>query len=418
MNLTIRELKENEIEDLIRLRNNVYPRFRSHFKDMEKSVEWFKKFLEKDHIRIFGAYTEEENNLAGTMTLFDFDINFRGKIIKTGGIGGVGVDFEYKKRHICRDLIDFSLKYFMDKGIMSSVLHPFRTDFYKKMGYGLLSPYYRYKLKNSRMPKSKDAHKVRLLSEEDADRIERCFDNHFKTTHGEIGRKPGWGEKNLKNEDNAIFGYEKSGELEGYIICNIINAHPDNFLLHDLSSDELIYTTPESLRALLGLLRNQSDQFEHTIIHTQDDAFFYLFDNPVDDSHEIFPHANHQYVRGSTGLMFRVLDSKQFINNYNNNPDEVEDGLICSFFIEDPFIEANNDEIVLNIGKGNFCLSDKKPEMSVKVSVADFSSMLFGAVNLERLVTLGLAECNDSSRLKEISDRLAVSTPPAYHMKF
>jgi len=50
--------------------------------------------------------------------------------------------------------------------------------------------------------------------------------------------------------------------------------------------------------------------------------------------------------------------------------------------------------------------------------VANFSSMIFGAVTLKRLVTLGLAECNDSSRLKAISDRLAVSTPPAYHMKF
>src|SRR6056297_179043 len=156
MNCHFREIKENEIMDFLHIRNHVYPAFAGTPQDTEKSAERYRKFFAKDMVTPIGAFSEDEK-LTGIMILFDFTINFRGKQIRTGGIGGVGVDLVYKKRHICRDMIEFGLEHFMDQGIYSSVLHPFRVDFYKNMGFGLLTPFYRYRIPTGRIAKSETA---------------------------------------------------------------------------------------------------------------------------------------------------------------------------------------------------------------------------------------------------------------------
>src|SRR6056297_79024 len=186
-----RELKENEIMDFLRIRNHVYPAFAGTPQEMEKSAERYTKFFAKDTVTPIGAFSENET-LTGIMILFDFTMNFRGKAIRTGGIGGVGVDLVYKKQHICRDMIAFGLRRFMNQGIYSSVLHPFRVDFYKNMGFGLLTPFYRYCLPTDRIEKNDLSRQVTFLNEDDVSDIERCYQRHFERTNGEIQRNPNW----------------------------------------------------------------------------------------------------------------------------------------------------------------------------------------------------------------------------------
>ena len=417
MNYHFRELKENEIMDFLHIRNHVYPAFAGTPQDAEKSAERYKRFFSKDTVTPIGAYSDDEK-LLGIMILFDFTINFRGKTIRTGGIGGVGVDLVYKKRHICRDMIAFGLRRFMDQGIYSSVLHPFRVDFYKKMGFGLLTPFYRYCLPTDRIEKNELYKHVSFLNENDVKDIAECYQNHFERTNGEIQRNPEWPKAMLNIHNNIVVGYRENGQLVAYSICSPLKLSDDNFLRHDLKVHEFITLNTTGRKALLSFLRTQADQFENIRFYTQDNTFYQQFDNPADNTKAIFPHANHSMAYASTGLMFRILDTKSFINQLSEEKNDQDNGIICLFDINEPFLKGQKQQIKLKITKSGIFSSEEDKELTIKISMPDFSSMLFGAVSLKKLTNYGLADCSNDGLMKKASELLAKCEKPVYHAEF
>src|SRR6056297_149237 len=328
MNCHFREIKENEIMDFLHIRNHVYPAFAGTPQDTEKSAERYRKFFAKDVVTPIGAFSETEK-LLGIMILFDFTINFRGKAIRTGGIGGVGVDLVYKKRHICRDMIAFGLRFFMDRGIYSSVLHPFRVHFYKKMGFGLLTPFYKYRLPTEKIERNNLSKQVTFLNEDDIQVIAECYQEHFKRTNGEIKRIPEWPKAMLNNHTNIVVGYRENGKLMAYAICSPLKLSEENFLRHDLKVHEFITLNTAGRKAILGFLRTQADQFENIRFYSQDDTFYHQFNNPADAKKALFPHANHSMASVSTGLMFRILDTKGFAEQLKIENKSQDQGITC-----------------------------------------------------------------------------------------
>ncbi|MFP4461964.1 MAG: enhanced intracellular survival protein Eis [Thermotogota bacterium] len=416
MNLNFRKLQENETIDFLNIRNRVYPAFSTTPQEAEKNIERYKNFFAKDTVTPIGAYSQDQK-LMGTMILYDFLINFRGQEIRTGGIGGVGVDLIYKKRHICRDMIQFGLQWFMDRGIYSSILHPFRVDFYKKMGYGVLTPFYKYRIPTDRIKRYELAKKVIFLDENNIKDIAICYNEHFKRTNGEIKRPPQWPKTMLNNHSNIVVGYREKGKLFAYAICTPLKLSEDNFLRHDLKVHEFITLSTNGRKALMGFLRNQADQFENIRFYSQDDTFYQQFDNPGDDTKALFPHVNHSMAYVSTGLMFRVLDTKRFVEQLSSETNKQDDGIVCLFEIKEPFLKEQQ-QIKLKITETDISSSEEKENLKVKLSMADFSSMLFGAVPMKKLVTYGLAECSDDALMKKASEMLTKCEKPVYHAEF
>ena len=417
MNCHFREIKENEIMDFLHIRNHVYPAFAGTPQDTEKSAERYRKFFAKDVVTPIGAFSETEK-LLGIMILFDFTINFRGKAIRTGGIGGVGVDLVYKKRHICRDMIAFGLRFFMDRGIYSSVLHPFRVDFYKKMGFGLLTPFYKYRLPTEKIERNNLSKQVTFLNEDDIQDIAECYQEHFKRTNGEIKRIPEWPKAMLNNHTNIVVGYRENGKLMAYAICTPLKLSEENFLRHDLKVHEFITLNTAGRKAILGFLRTQADQFENIRFYTQDDTFYQQFDNPSDESKGLFPHANHAMAYASTGLMFRILETKGFIDQLSEDQNNHDNGIVCLFEISEPFLRDQKQSIKLKITESGIYSSEEDEDLTIKLSMADFSSMLFGAIPIKKLVNYGLAECSDDKLMQKVSDLLSKCEKPAYHAEF
>lgn len=416
MTYHFREIKENEIMDFLHMRNHVYPAFAGTPQDAEKSAERYKKFFAKDTVTPIGAYSDDEK-LLGIMILFDFTMNFRGKAIRTGGIGGVGVDLVYKKRHICRDMIAFGLQRFMDQGIYSSILHPFRVDFYKKMGFGLLTPIYRYCLPTDRIERNENSKQVTFLNEDDIKDIAECYQRYFERTNGEIKRNREWPKAMLNNHTNIVVGYRENNKLMAYAICSPFKLSDENFLRHDLKVHEFITLNTAGRKALLGFLRTQADQFENIRFYTQDDTFYQQFDNPADNTKAIFPHANHAMAYASTGLMFRVLDTKGFVNQISEEKHNNEEGIVCLFDINEPFLNAKQ-LIKLKITESGIYSSEEDADLTIKLSMANFSSMLFGAVAMKKLVTYGLVDCSDNTLMKRVSELLTKCEKPVYHAEF
>jgi len=417
MNYHFRELKETEIKDFLHIRNRVYPTFAGTVEDIEKSIDRYKKIFSKDIVTPIGAFSENEK-LLGTMILYDFTINFRGQAIRTGGIGGVGVDLVYKKRHICRDMMHFGLQRFMKQGIHSSILHPFRVDFYKKMGYGLLTPFHNYPIPTERIENCELAKQVTFLNEVDIKDISECYDIHFTRTNGEIKRNPQWPNAMLNNHTNIVVGYRENGKLIAYAICSPVKLSDDNFLRHDLKINEFITLNTAGRKAIMGFLRTQADQFENIRFYSQDDTFYHQFNNPADAKKALFPHANHSMASVSTGLMFRILDTKGFAEQLKIENKSQDQGITCLFDIHEPFLKGINQKIKLTITENAITPCEEKENIAIKLSMANFSSMLFAAVPLKKLANYGLAESSDETLMKKVSEYLSNCEKPIYHAEF
>ncbi len=417
MNVTFKELRENEIVDFIRLRNHVYPAFTAVTQDMAHTVERYRQFFAKETVTPIGAYSEDQK-LLGVMILFDFIINYRGRFVKTGGIGGVGVDLAYKKQHICRDMIQYGLRHFLKKEVYSSVLHPFRVDFYKKMGFGLLSPFYRYRMPTQRIPQGDLSNTCVFLNETDIQAIAECYDEHFRITNGEIKRNMDWPKAMLKNQNNIVVGYKEGEKLMAYAICTPVKLSDDNFLRHDLKVNEMITLNRVGRKAIMGFLRNQADQFENVVFVTQDDTFYQPFDNPADDSKALFPFANHAMAGASTGLMFRILDTNAFFSPLQAQSHHKEGAIVCLFEIAEPFIKGKNQSFKLSVGENGFHQTTQEEQLRIKLSIPDFSAMAFGAVPLKKLVEYGLAESTDNSLMQVVSRYFSDCEKPSYHVDF
>jgi predicted acetyltransferase len=419
MNYHFRKIRQNEVIEYIKLKGRVYPRFATPQKDMEKTVRMYMRMLDDDKVFPIGVFDENET-LVGRILIFDYLMNFRGREMRMGGIGGVGIDLPNKKQHICRDMMKFSLNFLQDTGITCSGLHPFRPDFYKNMGYGILTPFYRYHINTARIKNYAESLDVTWLKDDEKDirDMAMCFNEFYKKTNGEIKRRPTWPMNQMQNEKNFIIGYRKDDTLAAYAICNPIETGKDNFMQYDLNVDEFISLSLEGTKAILGFLRNQADQFDNIVMYTQDETFYHLFDDPSDIRRCILPHANHSFATASTGLMFRVLNPKEFVKTYSQMREIKGEGITCTFEIDEPFLDHEDTTITLKITEDDFCLSEDESADIIKISMADFSSMLFGSVSLEHLARYGLIEYDNAEQMKKCSRYLMNCEKPKYHAKF
>jgi predicted acetyltransferase len=417
MKYHFRELKHEELIEFLKLGDRVYPRFALPPDEKEKVAKRYKEMIDEGRMAAIVALDENEK-IVGRLLLINYLMNFRGKMVKMGGIGGVGVDLPNKKQHVCRDMIKFSLNFLLEKGINCSALYPFRADFYKKMGYGLLTPFYKYRLPTDRFRKNERSPEVKYLSEVDSNDMAELYDEHFRKTNGETDRRKQWAEKVFKDGKNIIVGYRKEGKLVSYAICKASNIGEDNFMRYDLSVREFVSVSPEGSSAIMGFFRNQLDQFESVEIHTQDEDFYYNFDNPADVNRILLPNANHSFSEGRTGMMFRILDIEKFFGEVSEDQKNEGDSVICTFNVDEPFLAKKKYRLTLEVSENGIKKTDSKGDLEVDVSMEDFSPMIFGAVSLEKLYEYDLIKCSDVDLMRKCSKYLSSCEKPTYHANF
>src|SRR5665213_2754783 len=83
--------------------------------------------------------------LVGAMRLYDFTMNVHGRDGLAGGVGAVAVSRAHKRQGIARAMIAWYLDTYRRRGAPFAILHPFRLDFYRALGFGYGTPVHRYR---------------------------------------------------------------------------------------------------------------------------------------------------------------------------------------------------------------------------------------------------------------------------------
>jgi len=409
---TIKRLSEQHYPDLVLIEAEAYPGMKIvSAEDRAAAVGRLAKSLEDKRRTWYGAF--REGKLVGAMETFDFVMNVHGTRIPAGGVGGVAVDLMHKKEHVARDMMVFYLDHYYKKGAPMAVLWPFHSEFYRKMGFGLGARMYQYRVKTSSLPQGESKKHVRYLTQDDIRAINDCHNRLVKRRTGMIEEtETGWQHLLTNYKNIRLAGYDDNGVIRGYLVYRFQLNNPRNFLDNDLSVIQTVYETPEVLSELLTFLRAQLDQVKQVIFHTPEEEFYYLLDDPYNDSGNLISPTYQESHTAGVGIMYRVLNSRKLFELLGNHS---FGGVTIRLrlTVRDSFFPENSGSLILHVVNGQVSIADGGEfDVEISLEIAEFSSMFMGAVGFRSLMTYQFAEISDQSYADTVHRMFATADKP------
>ncbi len=375
----------------------------------QRFVDGLRRADRDPDVHLWGAY--RDGALVGAMRLFDFSMRIHEAEGLVGGVGMVAVDLLHKKRGVARDLLGAYLAHYRERGATMAILHPFRPDFYRRMGFGYGTKMNQYRLRPADLPHGGARERVRALGVADTDALTACYDRVQARTNGLLRKLKGSVGALLAAPDVRAVGYEEDGVLRGYLAFGFRDGRTS--MIHELHIRELIYETPEALAGLLAFLQSQADQFATIVFNTQDEGFHFLPADPRNGTEGVlFPPAYHETNTQGVGIMYRVLDMPGIFALLR---DHDFGGQSCTLqvTIRDSFFPPNNGVTTIRFTNGAARVTaDAAHDIAIALDVADFSSLLIGAVRFHTLLDYGLATLGDRAHARTVERLFAADRPP------
>ncbi|MBL0389065.1 GNAT family N-acetyltransferase [Tumebacillus sp. ITR2] len=385
-----------------------------------------KRHAEFEEYHLYGYFRDGE--MLGGMAMHDFQMSWFGEtVLPAGGVGMVAVDLLHKKERIAYDLLQFYLNHFREQGASMALLYPFRPDFYKKMGFGLGTKLNRYEVSPGTLPQGPSKDRVVYLNaEQHQESLRACYDRFARSRHGLMLRTDDEASRLFPAGSQLVrMGVQDGDELRGYMVFYYEKVEESNFILHNLVVREFVYETPDAMLEMMTFLRSQSDQFHRVVFLTQDEEFHHLLEDPRYGTNRMLAPVYHESNTQGVGIMYRILnlpDTLQKLHAHNFG------GQTCAFHlnVEDSFMNEQT-HLQLRIEKGTLTVvehthtslnssnaggpvadagtiaastgfnSESVP--TLRLSIADFSSLLMGTATLKSLYRYGSAQLSDISIL-------------------
>ena len=410
---TIRQLNEDDFETLFSQQSRAYPTFfRAGGDQLARIREAVKKSLSRPGVTWYGLF--EDKRLAGSMRLHDYTVNFRGTPVASGGVGGVAVDLVDKKKQLAKRLMEFYIDHYLASDAPFGLLWPFRPDFYRRMGFGYGGRVYRYTVSPDALPDSELRSQVRTLSGNDLTALADCYHRYAATVTGTVLEREQACPKFIADavEQERVVGYESDNRLDGFLIYQFGEKEKANFLQYDLLVTRLVYTTSASLAGLAGFLRAQADQVRSVILDIPDDSLHYFLADPRDAARELVAPVTHVTGKVGLGIMYRVLDVRRFFAAVGKASYGAQ-SVNIRFDIADSFVPGNAGTytVAFSNGRANL-IADEHAQVRIGLDIADFTSLILGAVTLEQLVVYRRATVSNEATISDIDSLFRVSHQP------
>ncbi len=230
--------------------------------------------LEDAHIFIRRAGNEnirllcEDGAVSGGLIVLKCGQWFGGRCVPTAAIVAVATAPHRRGFGVASKLMNAMLREMRDDSVPISTLYPATVAYYRKLGYGLAGGRFQVRLPASALPHPDRALPIRPMVEEDADRIERFYDQWAQWNHGNLRRHSyHWARvRSPRGKDARGFVIERDGNIEGYLYC--LQERPED--AHDvtLKVTDFAATTPQASRRILDFLADHRSMVAEVILHT------------------------------------------------------------------------------------------------------------------------------------------------------
>jgi len=338
---------------------------------------------------------ELDGALVASLVLYPFHAYVRGERLALTGIGSVAVSPEHRRRGIADALLRSTLGEMRARGDAWSMLYPFRGEFYRRFGWGLVETPTLLSLPPALLPASNEAHHVRRMRTADRPLIQALYEKVVQQRgHWALARRPAWWERRLWGYEGEWLVHERApGDVDGYVQLQVDSSDGPWKLV--ITVNELVAATPEAHRGLVGYLSTQRDQAVEVVMATAADA---AWATELADAANLRGEMKLGVLRSAGhagyGAMLRVLDVKAALETLPVDPDARGDVVLE---VRDATLPANAGPWRVTAREGGLEVraegdanATKTPRLACSADV--LASLVAGSLSPVRAVETGLLE--------------------------
>ncbi len=415
MTLRINKLSKKNYEATYRILGNSYPDMKI---PKDRAFEWFDRINDPNESRcLWGGFLQGQQ--VSVFVTNDFTMNFRGQMLSAGGIGMVAVDLLHKKEKICKQMIEFYESYYEEKDTYLLVLYPFRPDFYHKMGFGMGTCLHTYCLEPKYFPKYKKTHALTFADMSNLSEITDFYNQITKSQHGAMYRREGEFEGWLRNPQLKCIIYKEDNEIQGYMFFSFRERNPHDKGSFDMIVKEIFFQSVDVWKQFSTFFNSQSDQIKRIEITTYDTDFYHYISNPVSESKESYQLIRHNIAYEKSGLMYKISNPLKFMESLEENAFENNEVIIRLILTNELFPKKEKYILTYNLENSKFVINEtKRVDVSIKMNLAQFSSILMGALSFSSAYKHGLIDIDNKKYIDCVDKLFRTNNKPVGYNEF
>ncbi len=335
----------------------------------------------------------DRDKLVSQVAVYPFQVRIFNKTYDMAGLTGVGTFPEYSNQGLMHKLLYQALEKMKEKNQSISYLYPYSIPYYRRKGWEIISDKIIFEVKDYQLPKNKqvpgEVERVGIES----DVVKKAYERFALQTHGAMLRHElAWNEYWLWDLDDlmAAVYYNDDGQPDGYVLYWIAD---EIFHIKDM-----IFVNEEARSGLWNFISAHFSMISKVVgnIHTDEPLAFLLEDADIKEI--ISPY-----------YMARIVDLKQFIDQYPFKPDPRERE--WTFTLDDPLLSWNQGTFTLRIspeGKGEVVRTTERT--SGRIDIQTMTTMLLGYKRPDYLHKIGRISCSPET-VDMLEDAIEQQTP-------
>ena len=348
---------------------------------------------------------ERGGRIVGHGFLFPMKAWFGGAEVSVGGVASVGVAPDARRSRVGRALLEGMLARMRSRGMVVSMLYPFKHDFYRKLGWGLVGEMRRYRFRPDALPLFDERERVLEGRPDRLDVVRECYEGFARMRNGLIHRSEAvWGSLVRSETVRLARVPDAGGELEGYCLYRFVT---DPLLSNqEIEVLELVATTASARFALWGFLSGQRDQVRRIQMSVPpDEPLHVLLKEPRSPVEEPIRGLTFASADLAVGLMLRVVDPVRALEGRGWS----SDGEVVIDCPDRIVGDAGRLCAVVRGGKAQVSAEGSGPVLSTDPST--FAQIWSGYLAPSRAVYYGIARVDPESATVGL-DRLFSLPPP------
>lgn len=343
----------------------------------------------------------DEGEAVAALTIFERLMSLNGGDLAAGLVAAVGVPPEQRRRGYAQELMTGLLDELYQQRLPISLLYPFSTAFYRRLGYGLANMNWFLDIPPRELPDDPERLSVRRATPSDHRAIRTCYERaRRQPKHNGWLKRTEWEWQNrVWKPDRETVVYVADGTIEGYLIYTLI-ADWDRGL-NPVKVIEWVTTSGAAWRGLVGFLAALGEQATVVSYNApQDTPLLLALREPYS---EMGGHAEFVYVQAArlvVGFMLRVIHLPTALRGRHYPP-----AVTASFVlrVDDAQLPGNSEPVHVHITNGAASVAPasgpfgRGQSATVETDIATFSQLFAGFISAEQARTLGRLQADDET---------------------
>lgn len=338
--------------------------------------------------------------LVSVCMLYYPDVNLFGEFTTIGGLGGVATPPEHRREGHVRTLLRHALEEYRENGVQIVALWPFSTPFYRGLGWGTAHKYTRYEIPPEQLTFARDSRasdgnvrgEIRRLRPDDWERLRPVESESGANVSLAMRRsREWWRERTLADwggsEQPYIYGYERDGELCGYVLYTVRKEESARVL----RVTDIAYVDGGAYFSLLAFLSNHDSQVKTIELRRPEGS--YLLDYVPD------PETVDCAIE--SGPMVRLTDVTTALEQF---PWPGGFDIEFTLGVTDPLLDRNDGLFEVNVSDGRATVSEDRGGADATVDTATLSQLYVGTYDVEGAERFGSLAVEDTSIRRSLSE--------------